>query len=113
MLTVETRHATDPGSARRLDTDGLRRAFHAGGLFAAGQIRLVYTHYDRMILGGAVPGGGILTLDHVAETGTAGFLDRRELAVVNLGDRAASRRAGRRTIWSGATSSTSAWQRAP
>jgi 4-deoxy-L-threo-5-hexosulose-uronate ketol-isomerase len=96
MLTVETRHATDPGSARRLDTDGLRRAFHASGLFAAGQIRLVYTHYDRMILGAAVPEGGTLTLDHVAETGTAGFLDRRELAVVNLGD-TGSVTAGRET----------------
>jgi 4-deoxy-L-threo-5-hexosulose-uronate ketol-isomerase len=96
MLTVETRHATDPGSARRLDTDGLRRAFHASGLFAAGQIRLVYTHYDRMILGAAVPEGGTLTLDHVPETGTAGFLDRRELAVVNLGD-TGSVTAGRET----------------
>ena len=85
MLTVETRHAVDPESARHLDTEGLREAFHAGGLFAEGGIRLVYTHYDRMIVGGAVPGGGRLTLDHVKETGTPGVLDRREMAVLNIG----------------------------
>jgi 4-deoxy-L-threo-5-hexosulose-uronate ketol-isomerase len=85
MLTVETRHALDPDTSRHLDTEDLRGAFHAGGLFEPGEIRLVYTHYDRMILGGAVPGDGALTLDHVKETGTAGVLDRREMAVVNIG----------------------------
>jgi 4-deoxy-L-threo-5-hexosulose-uronate ketol-isomerase len=85
MLTVETRHAVDPVGARRFDTEGLRRAFHASGLFADGEVRLVYTHYDRMILGGAVPTGGALTLDHMKETGTASVLDRREMAVLNIG----------------------------
>ena len=28
-----------------------------------GEIRLIYTHYDRMIVGGAVPDGAPLTLD--------------------------------------------------
>jgi 4-deoxy-L-threo-5-hexosulose-uronate ketol-isomerase len=85
MPTVETRHAVDPESARHLDTEGLRRAFHAGGLFQPGRIRLVYTHYDRMIVGGAVPSAAPLTLDAVKETGTAGVLDRREMAVLNIG----------------------------
>lgn len=85
MLTVETRHALDPENARHLDTEGLRRAFHAGGLFQPGQIRLVYTHYDRMIVGGAVPSASPLTLDAVKETGTASVLDRREMAVLNIG----------------------------
>ncbi|MCR8723762.1 5-dehydro-4-deoxy-D-glucuronate isomerase [Frigidibacter sp. ROC022] len=86
MLSVETRHAVDPASAKGLDTEGLRSNFHAGGLFAAGEIRLVYTHYDRMILGGAVPAGGSLVLDEVKECGTASVLDRREMAVVNIGE---------------------------
>jgi 4-deoxy-L-threo-5-hexosulose-uronate ketol-isomerase len=38
-----------------------------------------------MILGGAVPAGGSLTLDHVKEAGTASLLDRREMAVLNIG----------------------------
>jgi 4-deoxy-L-threo-5-hexosulose-uronate ketol-isomerase len=86
MLTVETRPAVSPSEARRLDTAGLRAAFLAEGLFQTGQIRLTYTHYDRMIVGGAVPGDVPLTLDHVRETGTASLLDRRELAIVNIGD---------------------------
>ncbi|MDP2122674.1 MAG: 5-dehydro-4-deoxy-D-glucuronate isomerase [Hoeflea sp.] len=86
MLTVETRHAIDPATAKGLDTAGLRAHFHAGGLFADGEIRLVYTHYDRLILGGAVPAGGSLTLDHVKECGTASILDRREMGILNIGE---------------------------
>ena len=85
MLTVETRHAIDPQTAKRMDTEELRKHFHMGSLFAAGEIRLVYTHYDRMIVGAAVPSGAPLVLDQVKECGTASILDRREMAVVNVG----------------------------
>src|SRR5690606_36677823 len=53
--------------------------------FAEGEIRLTYTHYDRMIVGGAVPAGKTLTLDAVKECGTPSILDRREMALVNIG----------------------------
>ncbi|HSF63688.1 MAG TPA: 5-dehydro-4-deoxy-D-glucuronate isomerase [Paracoccaceae bacterium] len=85
MLTVETRAAVSPSEARSMDTAALRAAFHGAGLFRPGEIRLIYTHYDRMIVGGAVPGDSPLTLDHVAQTGTAGVLDRREMGIVNIG----------------------------
>jgi 4-deoxy-L-threo-5-hexosulose-uronate ketol-isomerase len=86
MLTVETRHAIDPNSARSLDTGGLRSHFLVEGLFKPGEIRLTYTHYDRMIVGAAVPDGKDLVLDEVRECGTKSILDRREMAVVNIGD---------------------------
>jgi 4-deoxy-L-threo-5-hexosulose-uronate ketol-isomerase len=86
MLTVETRHAIDPEAAKRMDTTALRANFHLGGLFRPGEIHLVYTHYDRMIVGAAVPDGAPLVLDHVKECGTPSILDRREMAVVNIGD---------------------------
>lgn len=85
MLRVETRHAVHEDHAKTLDTAGLRRHFLAQNLFAEGEIRLVYTHYDRFVLGGAVPGAGALVLDRVEETRTPGFLDRREMGVVNIG----------------------------
>jgi 4-deoxy-L-threo-5-hexosulose-uronate ketol-isomerase len=94
MLNVETRHAVDPAAARGMETAALRRAFLAEGLFRGGEIRLVYSHYDRMVIGGAVPDGGKLRLDRVAETGTAGFLDRREMAVVNIGGQGVVEAAG-------------------
>lgn len=84
MLSVETRHLPAPEAARRLDTAELRCAFALEGLFRPGEIALVCTHLDRMIVGGAVPGGEPLELAHVAETGTPGFLDRREAVIVAL-----------------------------
>jgi len=86
MLNVETRHAIDPQTAKGFDTDTLRRHFHLEGLFGAGQINLVYTHYDRMIIGGAVPAGQDLVLDKVKEAGTESILDRREMVVANIGE---------------------------
>ena len=85
MLTVETRRAVHPEHAKSMDTTELRRHFLTQGLFADGELRLVYTHYDRFVMGGAVPGKGQLTLDVVPETKTPSFLDRRELGVVNIG----------------------------
>ena len=85
MLTVETRHAIHPEHARGMDTQALRRNFLTEGMFAEGEIRLVYTHYDRFTVGAAVPAGGALTLDKVAETRTATFLERREMGIVNIG----------------------------
>ena len=85
-LKTETRYAIDPNAARAMDTSALRHNFLKEGLFVTGEINLVYTHYDRFILGSVVPGAGVLTLDHMAETGTPGFLDRREMGVLNIGD---------------------------
>ena len=85
MLNVETRHAIDPATAKAFDTEKLRQHFHVAGIFRDGEIRLIYTHYDRMIVGGAVPAGASITLDKVAEAGTESLLDRREMVVVNIG----------------------------
>ena len=86
MLKTQTRHAIDPATAKTLDTDQLRDHFHVGGLFVEGEINLVYSHYDRLILGSAVPAGGRLTLDQVKEAGTPSVLDRREMGVLNIGE---------------------------
>ncbi|MGR3592395.1 MAG: 5-dehydro-4-deoxy-D-glucuronate isomerase [Limimaricola soesokkakensis] len=86
MLSVETRHAVHPAQAKTMGTAELRAHFLAGDMFRDGEIRLIYTHYDRFVMGGAVPAGGSLTLETVAETGTERFLDRREMGIVNIGD---------------------------
>lgn len=86
MLKTQTRHAVDPTTARTLDTEGLRAQFHVAGLFEPGEINLVYSHYDRLILGSAVPDGKALTLDRVSETGTSSILDRREMGILNIGE---------------------------
>lgn len=86
MYEAETRYAIDPATAKTLDTEQLRSHFHIGDLFAEGDIKLVYSHYDRLIIGGVVPGANALTLDRIPQTGTASFLERREMGVLNIGD---------------------------
>ena len=85
MTDIEVRQAVSPQEARGLDTEGLRARFHVGGLFEAGAIRLVYTHVDRFVIGAAVPADAALTLAAPKPIGSPGFLDRRELGVINLG----------------------------
>lgn len=85
-MTIETRQAIDPRHARTFDTAQLRAEFLIEQPFVPGEINLVYSHYDRMIVGGAVPSAGDLVLDNARETGTPGFLDRREAVIVNIGE---------------------------
>src|SRR6218665_2274553 len=94
MLTVETRQAVNPDYAKTLDTAGLRKHFLAQDMFRTGEIRLIYTHYDRFVMGGAVPNGAPLTLDKVEETKTPSFLDRREMGIVNVGEKGTVTAAG-------------------
>lgn len=81
----DIRFAIDPISAAGMGTGELRENFLIDDLFAPGQVRWTYTHYDRMAVGGAVPDGAALALDTIKPTGTANFLDRRELIAVNIG----------------------------
>ncbi len=85
MLTIDVRQATHPESAKRYETAELRRHFHIGTLFEPGRINLTYTHVDRFIVGGAVPLREALALTAPKPVGTASFLDRRELGIVNIG----------------------------
>jgi 4-deoxy-L-threo-5-hexosulose-uronate ketol-isomerase len=83
---VDMRWAIDPQAATRMGTAELRQNFLIETLFAAGQVKLTYTHYDRMVLGGAVPSkGSPLPLNPVKPMGTKSFLERRELIVINVG----------------------------
>ncbi|RUT98789.1 5-dehydro-4-deoxy-D-glucuronate isomerase [Mesorhizobium sp. USDA-HM6] len=80
-----SRFAIDPTAAAAMGTDELRHNFHVEGLFQPGLVSLTYTHYDRMIVGGAMPVDKVLPLEAIKPTGTKAFLDRRELIAVNIG----------------------------
>ena len=86
-MTTEytSRFAIDPAAASAMGTDELRHNFHLAGLFVPERITLTYTHYDRMIVGGAMPLNGPLKLETIKPTGTKSFLERRELVAVNIG----------------------------
>lgn len=82
---LETRYAPDPVRFERMTTDEMREALLVD-LFAPDQVKLVYSHVDRAIVGSAVPASGPLHLEAdrksmAAET----FCERRELGVFNMG----------------------------
>lgn len=68
-----------------MDTDEIRENFLLESIFEPNQINLVYTHYDRLIVGGANPVAGPLSLDSIAALKADYFLERRELGVINVG----------------------------
>ena len=83
---VDMRWSIDPQAAARMGTAELRANFLIESLFVGGEVKLTYTHYDRMVLGGAVPSKGApLPLDPIKPMGTESFLERRELIVINIG----------------------------
>ncbi len=82
---IDERQAAHPRDVKGYDTDALRQDFLIERIFVPGEIALTYSHYDRMVVGGAMPTGASLTLQPYAPTGTPFFLARRELGVINLG----------------------------
>ena len=81
----DIRYAIDPVSTATMNTEELRENFLVEQLFTPGTVYWTYTHYDRMAVGGAMPVVAPLALEAIAPTGTANFLDRRELIAVNIG----------------------------
>ena len=62
-MKIDVRHASHPDAVRGYDTDTLRRHFLVETVFEGGEIRLTYSHYDRMVIGGAMPLGSALDAD--------------------------------------------------
>ncbi|SET53107.1 5-dehydro-4-deoxy-D-glucuronate isomerase [Hymenobacter actinosclerus] len=79
------RYAIGPRETAALNTAELRENFLLENLFVAGAIELVYTHYDRMVVGGAVPAAGALELPCPDNLKADYFLERRELGILNIG----------------------------
>ncbi len=81
----EIRYAAHPEDAKHYDTDRLRRDFLIERLFAADQVNMVYSMYDRMVVGGAMPVGEALPLEAIDPLKAPCFTTRREVGVFNVG----------------------------
>ena len=84
-MKSDLRHAAHPDDVRKYNTEELRKAFLIEGLFIKEEINLVYSMYDRLIVGGAMPVKQKLALEPVDELKAKGFLDRREIGIINIG----------------------------
>ncbi len=82
---MEVRTACSPTDAKYYDTERLRSEFLIDDLFAADEIKLVYSHIDRIITGSAVPVSKKLILTAGQELRAQYFLERREMGVINIG----------------------------
>lgn len=82
---MEVRFASSPREMKTMDTQALRREYLIGDLFKPDEIKLVYSHIDRIIVGSAVPQKAPLALSAGDELRASYFLERRELGVINIG----------------------------
>ncbi len=87
MTNHEFRYASHPEDAKSYGTNELRQHFLLNNLFIADSINLTYSMYDRYIVGGVQPRSKDLVLETIPYFKSENFLDRRELGIVNVGEK--------------------------
>jgi len=84
---MDIRYAIHPDHMKRLDTQEIRNHFLMEGLFEKDEMNMVYSHIDRIIVGGVCPISRPLELKVTKELGVDFFLQRRELGIINIGSK--------------------------
>ena len=82
---MELRTVVSPRDVKNYTTQRLREEFLIPQLFFADDIKLVYSHIDRIIIGGVMPVKETLVLTAGDELRADYFLERREMGVINIG----------------------------
>jgi 4-deoxy-L-threo-5-hexosulose-uronate ketol-isomerase len=81
----ELRYAAHPEDAKQYDTTRLRKEHLIETVFTPDEVNMVYTLYDRMIVGGVMPVNEKLPLETIEHLKSEFFLSRRELGIFNVG----------------------------
>lgn len=84
-VIYESRYPTHPDDVKKYDTEQLREHFLIDNLMQADKLVLCYTHYERVIVGSAVPVKAPVQLATVEALKAEYFLQRRELGIINVG----------------------------
>ncbi len=82
---MQIRFQNSPKETSQMNTQQLRENFLVQNLMQAGKIELVYSHFDRLIIGGAVPTSAAISLPNEDELKANFFLERREMGIINVG----------------------------
>ena len=82
---MEIRCASNPKDVKHYTTERLREEFHISKLFTKDNIRMVYSHIDRIITAGLMPVLQELKLEGGKEIAADYFLERREMGCINIG----------------------------
>lgn len=85
MPITSSRFAVHPDHAQRMTTAELRSHFLIEKIFEPNEVTHVYSHFDRLIVGGAAPVGKPLKLESLDELKASFYLERRELGIINVG----------------------------
>ncbi len=84
---IEVRYSSSPSSVETAHAADLRAKFLVDDLFVSGEVHGTYTHDDRLVVGGAVPGADQLELPAWEEVlGAGSHLEGRELGIINVAD---------------------------
>jgi 4-deoxy-L-threo-5-hexosulose-uronate ketol-isomerase len=82
---MQIRFQQSPKETGSMDTQQLRDAFLIDQLMKDDRVTLIYSHYDRVIVGGAKPVKQKLFLEADKELRADYFLERREIGIINVG----------------------------
>ncbi|OCG08952.1 5-dehydro-4-deoxy-D-glucuronate isomerase [Gilliamella sp. wkB178] len=84
---MDIRQSIHSDHAKQLDTTGLRKEFLIQKIFTADEYTMVYSHIDRIVVGGIMPVTKTVSIgDEVGKQfGVNYFLERRELGAINIG----------------------------
>mgnify|MGYP006169151767 CR=1 FL=1 len=82
---MKQRYHNSQKEVKGMNTTELREQFLVENFMNNGEINFTYSHYDRVIVGGAVPTQQSLALENFAMLRAEYFLERREMGVINIG----------------------------
>lgn len=85
LSKMEVRQASNAKDVKHYTTERLREEFHIKNLFTKDNVRMVYSHIDRIITAGLMPVYQILKLEAGKELAADYFLQRREMGCINVG----------------------------
>jgi 4-deoxy-L-threo-5-hexosulose-uronate ketol-isomerase len=89
-MEIKVYYGTHPDDVMHYTTEMLREEFLLQGLFKPDVVELVYSHNDRIIVGGFMPVAQTLVLTGGKDLGTDTFFERREGGIINISKNAAA-----------------------